>query len=122
MLLNLKKNELNRREITYRGNKPFEDLQNKTIILVDDGIATGATMRAAIAALRLLKTQRIIVAVPVAAFDTCEKISKNVDDLICPIQSHSFYAVGQWYDDFTQTTDEEVSDLLKKAHAWSDKT
>lgn len=107
--------ELKRREVTYRDNEPFPDLKNKVIILVDDGIATGATMRAAIKALRQLKVDKIIVAVPVAAMETCEVIQKLADGLICPLRPYQFYAVGAWYDDFNQTEDNEVFQLLKEA-------
>ncbi len=104
--------ELQRRELSYRGNRSSPDLEHKTIILVDDGIATGATMRAAIQALRLKNPASIIIAVPVAALDTCEKIAKSVEQLICPIRPPDFYAVGAWYENFEQTTDEEVATLL----------
>ncbi|MCD6039263.1 MAG: phosphoribosyltransferase [Gammaproteobacteria bacterium] len=111
--INRESKELQRREFIYRGKRPFPTLTEKTIILVDDGIATGATLRAAITALRQLKVLKIIVAVPVAEKTTCRKITTLVDKLICPIQSENFYAVGQYYDDFSQTTDEEVCSLLK---------
>lgn len=107
--------ELKRRQIAYRGNHTFPPLANKTIILVDDGIATGATMRAAIKALRILKPASIIVAVPVAEKMMCDKMQSYVDKLVCPMCPENFYAVGAWYDDFSQTEDEEVSALLKKA-------
>lgn len=107
--------ELERREKTYRGDEPFPNLQDKVVILVDDGIATGATMRAAIKALRQLKAEKIIVAVPVAANDTCEEMKKLTDGLICPLRPQQFYAVGAWYDDFLQTEDDEVFRLLKDA-------
>jgi predicted phosphoribosyltransferase len=106
--------ELNRRELSYRRNRPFPALAGKTIILVDDGIATGATMRAAIQALRKHEPATIIVAVPVAANSTCKEIQKLVDQLICLISPTEFNAVGQWYDDFPQTTDEEVDALLNR--------
>lgn len=109
------KKELNRRELAYRGNRPPLVLKNKTVILVDDGIATGATLRAAIKALKLSQAKELIVAVPVAAKDTCEEIAILVDQLYCPSQPIHFYAVGAWYDDFSQTEDEEVHMLLKEA-------
>ncbi len=109
------KKELERREIAYRGNYELIDLANKIIILVDDGIATGATMRAAIKALRLKKPVSIIMAVPVAAFDTCAEMATLVDRIVCPLRPYDFSAVGLWYDDFEQTTDAEVFNLLKKA-------
>lgn len=107
--------ELVRREQVYRRNRPFPDLLGKTIILVDDGIATGATMQVAISALRKHKPANIIVAVPVAAYETCQSMSQLVDQLICPLQPINFFAVGLWYEDFSQTTDEEVIDLLERS-------
>jgi putative phosphoribosyl transferase len=111
-ILKAEENELIRREEVYRGNKPYPELAGKTIILVDDGIATGYTMRAAIAALKQKKPAAIIVAVPVAARSTCDEIADKVDKIICPLQPENFYAVGLWYDDFTQTTDEDVLELM----------
>ncbi len=108
------KSELLRRELVYRGNRPFPTLQNKIVILVDDGIATGATMRAAILSIRAQLPQKIVVAVPVAALDTCQEMQSMVDEMICPIRPGTFYAVGAWYEEFSQTTDEEVFQLLKK--------
>lgn len=105
--------ELRRREQTYRGQRLFPSLKNKNVILVDDGIATGATMRAAITSLRPQKPKRIIVAVPVAARSTCEEMIKLVDQFVCPLQPLNFYAVGLWYEDFSQTTDAEVAKLFK---------
>lgn len=104
--------ELQRRQITYRGHRAFPNLKDKTIILVDDGIATGATMRAAIKALQQKKPARIIVAVPVAAIETCKEISVLVDKFICLLRPKHFYGVGAWYTHFLQTTDEEVHELL----------
>ncbi len=106
--------ELQRRNIKYRGNKPLPKLNNKIIILVDDGIATGATMRVAIKALHQYKPTKIIVAVPVAASSTCEEIALLVNKIICPLQPKNFYAVGAWYENFSQTEDEEVASLLAK--------
>lgn len=108
--------ELVRREHLYRGNRPFPDLLGKTIILVDDGIATGSTMHAAIKALRKFKPASIIIAVPVAARDTCEEMSKLVDQIICPLKPINFHAVGLWYENFSQTSDSEVIELLNKAN------
>lgn len=104
--------ELRRRETTYRGKKPFPSIMNKMIILVDDGIATGATMRAAITALKKQNPKKLIIAVPVAASSAIDEISTLADEIICPIKPLHFYAVGAWYDDFSQTTDEEVFKLL----------
>lgn len=107
--------ELERRNSRYRQGMPPPDIQGKTIILVDDGLATGATMRAAIASLRHAGAARIIVAVPVAAGSASEKIRKEADKLVCLYTPEPFYGVGQWYDDFSQTTDEEVLALLDRA-------
>ncbi len=109
--------ELSRRELVYRGNRPFPVLENKTIILVDDGIATGATMQVAISALRKHHPARIIVAIPVAAKESCELLTPLVDKLVCPLRPVEFYAVGLWYEDFSQTTDEEVIKLLNEARS-----
>lgn len=106
--------ELRRREKVYRGDRPFPSLKNKTVILVDDGIATGASMRSAIRALKTLGPKEIIVAIPVAPANTCRELEKEVDRVICLYQPSPFHAVGQWYEDFTQTTDEEVSTLLEQ--------
>lgn len=107
--------ELTRREHLYRGNKPFPHLAGKTIILVDDGIATGSTMKAAIMALQKKQPKEIIVAVPVAARSTCDEMSGLVKTLICPLQPVDFHAVGLWYDNFSQTSDEEVIELLEQS-------
>lgn len=113
--------ELKRRETAYRGDKPFPALKNKTIILVDDGIATGATMRVAIKALRQLQPAAIIAAVPVADKTLSEHMAPLVDRLVCPLKPLQFYAVGAWYHDFSQTEDQEVHELLKKASAFVSK-
>jgi putative phosphoribosyl transferase len=107
--------ELVRRERLYRGDRPPPDVRGRVVILIDDGLATGSTMRAAVAALRRLGPARIIVAVPVASADTCEDLSAEVDDVVCSRTPEPFHAVGLWYDDFTQTTDEEVHELLERA-------
>jgi predicted phosphoribosyltransferase len=104
--------ELERRERTYRDGRPPPDIRGKTVILVDDGLATGATMQAAVKALRQQQPARIIVAVPTAAAETCEKLKTEADEVICAMTPQPFYGVGRWYDDFSQTTDEEVRDLL----------
>ena len=106
--------ELARRERLYRGGRPPLDVRDRTVILVDDGLATGATMHAAIAALRQLYPARIVVAVPTASPETCEEMRAEVDDVICAITPEAFQAVGRWYQDFAQTTDEEVQDLLTR--------
>ncbi len=104
--------ELARRERLYRGDRPPPDVAGRTVILVDDGLATGATMRAAIAGLRQQQPARIVVAVPTASPDTCEALKAEADEMICAITPEPFFAVGHWYEDFTQTTDDEVRDLL----------
>lgn len=106
--------ELKRRETAYRDDKPFPTLENKTVILVDDGIATGASIRAAIKALRALKPAEIVVAVPVADKTLSEKLAPMTDRFVCPLRPLQFYAVGAWYDDFAQTEDEEVYRLLEE--------
>lgn len=104
--------EVARRERLYRGDRPPPDVAGRTVILVDDGLATGATMRAAVAALRRQRPAGIVVAVPTASPDTCEALKAEADDVICAMTPEPFFAVGHWYDDFTQTTDEEVRDFL----------
>jgi predicted phosphoribosyltransferase len=108
--------ELARRERLYRGDRPPPDVRGETVILVDDGLATGATMQAAVKALREQHAKRIVVAVPVAAPESCEQLKEQVDDMICALTPEPFYAVGFWYQDFSQTTDEEVRELLESAH------
>src|SRR3984893_17358209 len=106
--------ELARRERLYRGGRPPPDVRGRTAILVDDGLATGATIRAAVRALRQLQPARIVVATPTAAPETCEELRAELDDVICAITPEPFLAVGHWYEDFSQTTDEEVRDLLAR--------
>lgn len=107
--------ELARRERLYRGDRPALDVRGRTAILVDDGLATGSTMRAAVAALRLQGPARIVVAVPVGAETTCQMLRGEADEVVCLETPEPFYAVGLWYEDFSQTTDEEVRDLLARA-------
>jgi erythromycin esterase-like protein/predicted phosphoribosyltransferase len=109
--------ELARRERLYRGGRPPPDVRGRTVILVDDGLATGATMHAAIKALRQQNPVRIVVAVPTAAPETCEEMKREADDVICAITPEQFHAVGRWYRDFSQTTDEEVGALLARRTA-----
>lgn len=104
--------ELARRERLYRGHRPPPDVRGRTVILVDDGLATGASMHAAVAALRQLQPARIVVAVPTASPETCEQLRTEVDEVICAMTPEPFQAVGRWYEDFSQTTDEEVRELL----------
>jgi putative phosphoribosyl transferase len=107
--------ELARRERLYRGDRPPPDVHGRTVILVDDGLATGATMLAAVRALRQQHPARIVVAVPIASRDTCELLRDEVDDVICAATPDPFYAVGLWYENFEQLTDEEVRELLARA-------
>jgi putative phosphoribosyl transferase len=109
--------ELERRERCYRGSRPAPEVRGRTIILVDDGLATGSTMRAAVAALRRLGPARIIVAVPTAAPSTCDQFRHEADECVCDITPEPFYSVGLWYEDFSQTTDDEVRDLLDRSIA-----
>jgi putative phosphoribosyl transferase len=107
--------ELGRRERLYRGTRPPADIRDRTVILVDDGLATGATMRAAVAALRRQHPARIVVAVPVGAAETCAEFESVADEIVCACTPEPFYSVGMWYRDFSQTTDEEVRELLERA-------
>lgn len=107
--------EMERREQLYRQGRPAPKLQDRTVILVDDGLATGATMRAAVKALRQQHPTQIIVAVPVAAPETCQEFAEVVDDTVCAQTPQPFHSVGLWYDNFSQTTDAEVQQLLSQA-------
>jgi predicted phosphoribosyltransferase len=109
--------ELERRERRYRGDRPPPDVAGRTVILVDDGLATGSTMRAAVEAVRQQRPKRVVIAVPIAAPETCDSLQDEADDVVCAITPEPFYAVGLWYDDFSQTSDEEVRDLLAQASA-----
>jgi predicted phosphoribosyltransferase len=106
--------ELQRREREYRDGLPAPDVRGRTVILIDDGLATGASMRVAVAALRQRGPARIVVAVPVASPATCDEFRYEVDEVVCARTPDPFYAVGLWYEDFSQTTDEEVRDLLRR--------
>jgi putative phosphoribosyl transferase len=110
--------EIVRRERLYRRDRSLLDVHGKNVILVDDGLATGSTMRAAIAALREHQPARIVAAVPAGSVDVCEEIGREADEAVCASSPEPFNAVGQWYQDFSQTTDEEVRDLLTRAW-WS---
>jgi putative phosphoribosyl transferase len=110
--------ELKRREKLYRGARPPPPLQGRTVIVVDDGLATGSTMQAAVSALRQRGPARIVVAVPVGAVDTCAAFRGSVDDIVCARTPAPFFGVGRWYKDFSQTTDEEVRDLLSRAQSF----
>ena len=111
--------ELERREEAYRGARPEVDLENKTVIIVDDGLATGATMRAAVNALRKRDPERIVVAVPTAPPDTCAEFENVADEIICLTTPRPFFGVGGSYRDFSQTSNEQVRALLNKADAFS---
>jgi predicted phosphoribosyltransferase len=108
----LEREELERREREYRGERPPLDVRGREVVLVDDGLATGATMRAAVAALRRLSPARIVVAVPVADASTCEALRTEADEVVCAETPEPLLAVGLWYQDFSQVTDEEVRTLL----------
>jgi predicted phosphoribosyltransferase len=107
--------ELERRERQYRGERPFPALTGNVVILVDDGLATGATMLAAARAVRQRAPARLVVAVPVAAPQTCEELRREVDEVVCTATPEPFRAVGVWYENFDQTTDEEVQQLLESS-------
>ncbi|MGA7853812.1 MAG: phosphoribosyltransferase [Candidatus Acidiferrales bacterium] len=109
------KQELKRRERAYRGGCPPLDVKGWTVILVDDGIATGSSIRAAIRALRQMSPARLVVATPVAPASTCNRLRPEVDELVCVETPEHFYGVGQFYDDFSQVSDEEVKHLLDRA-------
>jgi predicted phosphoribosyltransferase len=104
--------ELPRRLQEYRGNRPFPDLHNRTVILVDDGLATGSSMRAAVSAVRHDQPRSVVVAVPVAAPSTCREFGGEVNEIVCLRTPSEFSAVGLWYEDFSQTSDDEVRELL----------
>jgi putative phosphoribosyl transferase len=106
--------ELERRALAYRGDRPSPDVKERVVILIDDGLATGSTMRAAAASLRLEKPQRIVVAVPVSSPQTCDEFRSEVDEIVCAFTPENLQGVGLWYEDFSQTSDEEVRDLLKR--------
>ena len=107
--------ELERRERIYRGERPPAAIEGRTVILVDDGLATGASMRAAVEAVREQRPKSVIVAVPIGSADTCGQLSHEADEVVCGMTPDPFYAVGAWYSDFLQITDEEVRQLLNHA-------
>jgi putative phosphoribosyl transferase len=107
--------ELKRRAHLYRDDRRTPDIRDCTVILVDDGLATGATMRAAVRALRQQQPAKLVVGVPVSSPETCGQLKAEVDEIVCAETPHPFHSVGLWYDDFSQTTDEEVRDLLQWA-------
>jgi predicted phosphoribosyltransferase len=110
--------ELERRDREYRNGRPPVDVSGRTVILVDDGLATGSSMRAAVEALRTKQPAQIIVAVPVASAVTCAEFESEVDEVVCGVTPEQFAAVGQWYKDFSPTTDEEVRELLHRAESF----
>jgi predicted phosphoribosyltransferase len=105
------------RERVYRGDRPEPDVKGRSVILVDDGLATGSTMLAALQALRQQQPARIVMAVPTAPPETCEEMRTKADDVVCAITPEPFYSVGSWYEDFSQATDEEVRELLARSTA-----
>lgn len=108
--------ELERRERVYRGERPVPEVSGRWVILIDDGLATGSTMRAAVSALRQQRPAGIVIGIPVAPADTVEELRKEADEVVCLATPEPFSAIGEWYEDFSQTSDEEVGDLL--AQAW----
>jgi predicted phosphoribosyltransferase len=111
-LARAERSELVRRELAYRGGRPQVDIAGRTVILVDDGLATGASMKAAATAARERRPARIMVAVPVAVSETCEDLRREVDEVVCMLMPEPFFSVGSWYENFEQTTDAEVRKLL----------
>jgi len=109
------KQELKRREHTYRGDRPAPNIKGKTAILIDDGLATGSTMRAAIIGVRAHDPARVVVAVPIAAPEICAEIANEVDEIVCLRQPATLLGIGTWYEDFSQLSDEEVKALLEKS-------
>jgi putative phosphoribosyl transferase len=109
--------ELERRERAYRGDRPAPSVAGRTVILVDDGLATGATMRAAVMAIKAQNPARVVVAVPTAERAACDDLRSEVDEVVCAETPPLFGAVGLWYEDFSETSDEEVRDLLTRAAA-----
>ncbi len=107
--------EVERRQVAYRGDVAFPNLAGRTVIVVDDGLATGSTMRVAVKALRRSHPARIVVAVPVGAAETCRVLSQEADEVVCPNIPDDFHAVSLWYDEFSQTSDQEVRQLLESA-------
>jgi len=114
-IVDRERQELLRRESVYRGARPFAEVHGKTVIVVDDGIATGFTMRAAIVALREQQAARIVVAVPVAPATACHELRLEADEVVCVVEPGGFLSIGQWYRDFAQVNDEQVLALLERA-------
>ena len=118
-VIETERRELERREQHYRGNRPLPEVAGRTVILVDDGLATGSTIRAAVAGLRQENPKQIVVAVPIGAPETCAALRREADAVVCAATREPFYAVGMWYEVFGQTTDEEVRELLEIAAHWA---
>jgi len=108
--------ELQRRERNYRGERPAPDVRDRKVILIDDGLATGASMRAAVTGVRAQHPARIIIAVPAASPEMCDAFEFEVDEMVCGMTPEPFYGLSRWYEDFSQTTDEEVRMFLKEAN------
>jgi putative phosphoribosyl transferase len=111
--------ELARREQLYRGERPPLSVENRTVIIVDDGLATGSSMRAAVQALRQSKPAKLVVAIPTAPAETCQKLTDIADEVVCAITPEPFYAVGGSYADFNQITDDEVKEIIERASKFS---
>jgi len=116
----LERQELERQQELFRQGRPAPEVAGRTVILVDDGLATGSTMRAAVQALRKQRPKRLVAAVPVGAAETCAEFADEVDETICAARPEDFRAVGVWYRDFSPTSDAEVQSLLSEAAHWSD--
>jgi putative phosphoribosyl transferase len=114
-VIEVERRELERRESAYRDGRARPEVEGRTVILIDDGLATGATMRAASLAVRRQRPERIVIAVPVAAAQTCDELRRDVDEVVCAATPSPFHAIGLWYDDFSQTSDDEVRELLARA-------
>lgn len=114
----VERQELKRRELAYRGSYSEPEVRGKTVILIDDGVATGATMRAAVRALKTQEPARLIIAVPTVAASTFSELRHEVDEIEALMTPEQFYGVGEWYQDFSQTSDAEVTDLLARARSW----
>ena len=110
--------EMERRLLRYRGDRPWPSVSGRTAMVVDDGLATGVTARAAVRVVRQWRPRAIVLAVPVGASDTAAALRREVDELVCLHEPAAFMAVGRWYEDFAQTTDEEVLDLLERARSF----
>lgn len=106
--------ELQRRNRVYRGDRPLLNVRNHTIILVDDGIATGATIKAAIATIKHQQPRELVLAIPVAGVSTCEELASEVNKVVCVMMPENLYAIGMWYENFAQTTDAEVCELVSR--------